>query len=456
MQLTGKGSSGSRAVSSKEIQFLFVLLFFFFFSFSSLTGTALALLNVRARAAVVMDGQTHKILYAKNPNLALKPASTTKLVTAMVVLDKLSPDAIVTVSRGAAYTPSIAPHLIPGERMSVRDLLYFALMRSINGAAVALAEAVSGSESAFTVLMNEKAASLGAKDTRYVNSTGLPAPGQYITASDLALILDGALRYPLIRKIIHTRIKVVDVDGRHFFLRNTDELLWSDDDMIGGKTGYTRAAENCLAFAASRDGCTLVGSLLGERVRGNLWIEGKRLLQKSYLVANGAAPPEIYKSPVVLTAYEPSKRRVWHRRIRRPRKRFLTRRYRRLLAERRIKRHERLLARRKRMLAGRYLHHPVKRRILIKRHRLLRGRSRLTAKSRRRTGIRRKRYTRHRIWRRHKKTVAKRHLRRPEKRYSSLKRKRLRRRVRFIARHYLHLSHKKALSSAKKGGPAAS
>ena len=404
MQLTGKGPSGSVLSGKSKIPIVPAFLFFSFFSVlffqTAKSGAAQAQIPVHARAAVIMDGQTHKLLYAKNPDLKLKPASTTKLVTAMVVLDKLAPDTLVTVSRRAAYTPSIAPHLRPGERMSVRDLLYFALMRSINGAAVALAEAVSGSESAFTVLMNQKAVSLGAKDTRYVNSTGLPARGQYITASDLALITDGALRYPLIRQIIHTREKDLDVDGRHVFLRNTDELLWSDDNLIGGKTGYTRAAEHCLAFAASRDGCTLVGSLLGERQRGNLWFEGKRLLEKSYQIANGAAPPEIYKSPVVFTAYEPLRRRVWRRHIRRHRRmRFLARRYRRLRAAR-------LLAARRRLLAKRYRrHHPVRRRARVR----CRLRRRRTAAARR----------------------------------ASLRRKQLlRRRVRLIARHYLSLNRK--------------
>ncbi len=367
-----------------------------------------------------MDGQTHKLLYAKNPNLRLEPASTTKLVTAMVALDKLYPDAMVRVSRRAAYTPSIAPHLRPGEMISVHDLLYFALMRSINGAAVALAEAVSGSESAFTVLMNQKAASLGAIQTRYVNATGLPAPGQYITASDLALILDGALRYPLIRQIIHTKQKEMDVDGRHVFLRNTDELLWSDGNLIGGKTGYTRAAENCLAFAASRGDCTLVASLLGERERGNLWLEGKRLLEKSYLVANGTTPPEIYKSPVVLTAYEPARRRIWSRSRRRyRRRRLMARHYRRLRLKKRMPMKRQLLS--KRLAANPHVKSHIKRRIRHRRRRLMA-----------------RRYRRH-----------------PVKKRVPLKRKLLRKRVQVIAGHYLHPDHKKGLP-AKKGSDAAS
>ncbi len=301
-----------------------------------------------------MDGQTHRILYAKNADLKLKPASTTKLVTAMVVLDKLSPDTIVVIGRNAAYTPSISPRLRPGDRVTVRDLLYLALMRSINGAAVALGEAVAGSESSFATLMNAKVASLNAKNTRFVNATGLPAPGQYITAENLAVILDSALKYPLIKQIINTREKDLYIDGRHLYLRNTDKLLWSNDDLIGGKTGYTRAAEHCLVFAASKGDCTIVTSLLGEHVRGRLWVDGQKLLEESTQVSNGTAQPEIYetpvKSPVVLTSYEPS------RHVRRHlRRNSRSMRLRRLAASRRARRirHNRQVLRARRLAASR-------------------------------------------------------------------------------------------------------
>ncbi len=369
MRLAAEGSSSGSVGFSRRFFISPVLLFISLSVLSfSVQGAAWARGDISAKAAVVMDSQTHRILYAKNADLKLKPASTTKLVTAMVALDRLNPDKMVRISREAAYTPSIAPHLRPGDIVSVHDLLYLALMRSINGAAVALAEAVSGSESAFAVLMNEKAASLNAKDTRYVNASGLPAPGQYITASDLALILDGALRYPLIRQIINTKEKDMYISGRHVYLQNTDKLLWSDDDLIGGKTGYTRAAEHCLVFAASKGDCTLVTSLLGERERGRLWLDGKRLLEKSYLVANGVAPPEIYKSSVVLTSYEPGR----HRHIRR--RHVMRRGHRRLLArhhavKRHAVRHNMHRSRRVRLIARHYLHHKHKKRFIVKKRR---------------------------------------------------------------------------------------
>ena len=267
-------------------------------------------LEVSARAAVVLDGETERILYAKNPDLKLPPASTTKLVTAMVALDRLNPEDMVTISKKAAGTPSVAPRLIPRQKLRVSDLLYLSLMRSINGATVALAEAAAGSEWEFVKLMNKKAQDLGALNTRFINASGLPGKGQYITALDLAKIMKASLSYPLIREIMNTREKVLVTDRKNFVLRNTNRMLWVDDCFIGGKTGFTRAARHCLAFAATKGQSTFVAALLGEGVRDSLWQNANALLSTSVLVANGEASPEIYvnaETPVLLASYDISK-----------------------------------------------------------------------------------------------------------------------------------------------------
>ncbi|MGD0282002.1 MAG: serine hydrolase [Dissulfurispiraceae bacterium] len=266
--------------------------------------------GVGARAAVVIDSATEKILYAKNPQWKLAPASTTKLVTAMVVLDTISPDTVITISENAADTPSVTPHLRAGERFTVRDILYLALMRSVNGAAVALAEAAAGSEPRFTVLMNEKVARLGAENTRFINASGLPGPGQYITAFDLSKVMKQALSYPLIKEIITTRTKDIhSVEGRRIFIKSTDQLLWMDEDLLGGKTGYTREARHCFVCAAQKGGYTLISSVLGESVRDDLWHDSQILLDRGYDVIQQKAEPVIYFSsaeerPVVLASYK--------------------------------------------------------------------------------------------------------------------------------------------------------
>lgn len=307
--------SGSRRLQAVILSFISIFLF---------AGFAWAD-DIGARAAIVLDGSTGRILYAKNPELKLMPASTTKLVTAMVALDKLNPDSVVTIRADAANVPSVSPHLRPGDKVTVRDLLYLALMRSINGAAVALSEATAGSQQAFVPLMNQKVASIGAVNTRYANASGLPDPGQYVTAHDLSRIMIAALKYPLIKQIINTRETSITIGRRSLYLRNTDKLLWADSGLIGGKTGYTRAAEHCLVFAASKGDDTLVAAILGDPVRDYLWRDGHTLIEKSYQVASGKAEPEIYvndsrQGPVVLTSYNPygscSTRRVSRRHIR--------------------------------------------------------------------------------------------------------------------------------------------
>jgi len=277
------------------------MVFYFFIGFfvgiSLLTSPFLRVCEgeIMARAAVVMESEGEKILYAKNPGLKQPPASTTKLVTAMVVMDYMKPEEIVTVSKKASSTSSVRPRLKGSEQFTVEDLLYVTLMKSDNGAAVALGEAVSGSERAFVEKMNEKAYRLGARNTRFINASGLPGPGQYITAHDLAKIMNESLRYPLIRKIILTKVKKVhSLDGRSIFLTNTNKLLWSEDNLLGGKTGYTRSARHCLAFAAEKGDSTLVAAVLGESRRSTLWQDAKKLISRGFTILTDELEPIIY------------------------------------------------------------------------------------------------------------------------------------------------------------------
>ena len=270
--------------------------------------------DISARAAVVIDGTSGNILYAKNPNVKLFPASTTKLVTAMVVLDRMDPEAVVTISANAANTPSVSPRLRAGEKLKVRDLLNIALIRSVNSAAVALAESVSGSEESFAKLMNEKALSIGAENTRYINASGLPGDGQYITAYDLSLIMKEALRYPMIKEIINTRAQQVYTEGgRKIFVKNTNHLLWSDEDMVGGKTGYTKAARHCFVCAGQKGDSVLIAAVLGESVRNELWHDASTLLTRGEDVLGKKREPEIYyssisQSPIVYASQKVKKK----------------------------------------------------------------------------------------------------------------------------------------------------
>ncbi|QWR76843.1 D-alanyl-D-alanine carboxypeptidase family protein [Candidatus Magnetomonas plexicatena] len=259
------------------------------------TGAGAA--DITARSAVIMDTDSDQVLYAKNPLLKQPPASTAKLVTAMVVLDNLDTMDVTTISANAAELSSGSVELREGDRYYIGDLLHIMLMKSVNGAAVALAEAVSGSEGAFVNLMNKKAKRVGANNTRYINSHGLPGGGQYITAYDLAIVMRESLQYPVIKNIIIKKTKTVSsIDGSTASLTNTNKLLWKDDDLLGGKTGYTKAARHCLAFAAEHGENTFVAAVLGDSQRSNLWRSAETVLNKGYNISESHTKPEIHFS----------------------------------------------------------------------------------------------------------------------------------------------------------------
>ena len=250
----------------------FTLVLAVLFSFPSIPAAAVSQKRIPAKAAVVMD-DSGAVLFAKFPNARLAPASTVKLVTAMVAIDSLDPATTVMISKKAGKVRSIKPRLHPDEVMTVSDLLHLSLMKSINSAAVALAEATAGSESEFVARMNRKAKEIGASNTLFANASGLPGKGtQYTTASDLALIMKAALCYPLIREILGKKEYLIrTAAGRDILLENSNDLLWRQDNVIGGKTGYTGNARHCFVCAINTEKGPLFTAVLGARSRSSLW-----------------------------------------------------------------------------------------------------------------------------------------------------------------------------------------
>ena len=225
---------------------------------------------IPAEAAVLMDS-AGTVVYAKYPDAKLAPASTVKLVTAMVVLDQLETSFKVRISKKAAKVKTIPPKIYSDEELAVLDLLHLALMKSINSAAVALAEATAGTEREFVALMNRKAREIGAKTTLFANASGLPEGKQYTTASDLALIMKAAFSYPVIKDILAKKIWIVTTStGRVIVLENSNGLLWQKDNFIG-KTGYTGDARHCFACAIDTDKGPFYTAVLGARSRNSLW-----------------------------------------------------------------------------------------------------------------------------------------------------------------------------------------
>ncbi len=272
---------------------------------SLLSASAVSADDIASRAAVVMDAATGRVLFAKNPDLRLMPASTTKLMTALVVVDRADVNDVVTVSARAASAPPTKIGLMKGNTVLIETLLNAALIKSANDAAVALAEAVAGSEENFVDLMNSKALALGLDNTRFVNANGLPGPGQYITAYDLAEIMREAIKHPLLKDILGTRVtELTTGDGKTTFIKNTNRLLWSDEEFLAGKTGYTRQARHCFVGAGERETDTIIVALLSTPSRDLLWEETEYLMAFGTKVLHDLEEPIVY---IVQADYDAAK-----------------------------------------------------------------------------------------------------------------------------------------------------
>lgn len=254
-----------------------LLAFFYFLLLPALSEAAyLVPPPIDAQAAIVMDAETKAILYEKQPNKRMFPASTTKIMTFMLAQQLGSPNSIVSVSSKAAGCEGSSLDLAKGDQLSLRDLLYGLMLVSGNDAAEAVAEHISGSIPRFVHQMNEKAAMLGARSTHFVNPHGLPDNRHYTTAYDLALLTAHALQNPEFTQISGTKsIAIRFLDGKTRRLTNTNRLLGTYPGVNGGKTGYTKAAGDCLVATAQREGVRLIVVVLNDDER---WSDARNLL----------------------------------------------------------------------------------------------------------------------------------------------------------------------------------
>ncbi|MGD9763064.1 MAG: D-alanyl-D-alanine carboxypeptidase [Candidatus Binatia bacterium] len=229
------------------------------------------LFRLTARAAMVIDAKTGEVHYARNPSLQLPPASTTKVLTALIALRETSPDELMRVSKFASSMPASKAYLRAGSILTSRDLLYALMLRSANDASVVIAEHIGGSVAGFARRMNETARAIGADESNFVTPNGLPASGHYATVRDLTTLMRAALATPGMRDLLSTPSIVIEPasgPGRRIALRSTNRMLWRDDLHIIGKTGWTRAAKRCFVGAASADGREVILAVLGSQ---DLW-----------------------------------------------------------------------------------------------------------------------------------------------------------------------------------------
>lgn len=223
-------------------------------------------LPLSSASALLMEKETGTILLQQNAHQKLEPASVTKVMTLLLVMEavdsgRLSLDEPVPVSAHAAGMGGSQVYLKEGERLSVSDLIKCVAVVSGNDCAVALAERLSGSESAFVDQMNQKAQALGMEDTHFVNCTGLPAPGHLTSAYDIALMSRQLLlHHPDIRQ--YTTIWTDSIRNGAFGLTNTNRLIRFYDGATGLKTGFTASAQYCMSAAAQRNGMELIAVVM--------------------------------------------------------------------------------------------------------------------------------------------------------------------------------------------------
>lgn len=235
-------------------------------------------------ASIVMDVKTGAVLTEHEIHRRWPPASTTKILSALLVIERLPLDRVVSISpRAAAQRNGSSIGLEVGEQWLVSDLLSAMMVRSANDAAVALAEATSGSVERFAEEMNVRAARLGARNSHFVNPHGLHDPGHYTTAYDLALIARYALRHPTFARLVSTQVWVLTrADRPQQEYVNSNKFLGRYTGADGVKTGWTAASGPCLVASATREGWQLLAVVLNSQSSQQMYRDVEGMLDQTF------------------------------------------------------------------------------------------------------------------------------------------------------------------------------
>lgn len=233
-------------------------------------------------ATIVVDQKSKKVLSSNNAHVRLAMASTTKIMTAMVVLDNVADvDVQLAIPQEAVGVEGSSVYLRRNEIWTIRDLLYALMLRSGNDAAVALSIVVGGSVQDFVDMMNARAQRLGLKDTHFTNPHGLHDDNHYTTAYDLAMITAEAMQNPLFKTIVSAKSYVVEGNFTHdrYYLGNKNKMLLMMEGADGVKTGYTKNSGRCLVSSATRENTQLICVVLNVH---DMWNVSKNLLEKGF------------------------------------------------------------------------------------------------------------------------------------------------------------------------------
>ena len=266
--------------------------------------------EVQAKGAVLMDADSGKVLYARGAEQELPPASVTKIMTMLLILEgveqgRISLDDAVQVSENAASMGGSQMYLEPGEQHTVEELLMGVAMVSANDGCVALAEHLCGSVEIFVEKMNSRAKELGMNNTNFVNTNGLPAENHYSSAYDIAVMTSELLQHESSHEWLTKKQAIVQIGlpgkEKDFELINTNKLLYQYDGALGVKTGFTQDAMFCLSGAAEREGMRLVAVVLGAETSAIRFSETMKLMDygfanyESYVVAKKGECRKKYK-----------------------------------------------------------------------------------------------------------------------------------------------------------------
>lgn len=227
---------------------------------------------VNGASAVLMDMETGQVLFAKAPHSRRSPASTTKIMTGILLIERCKMDDIISASKKASETPFTSLHLKPGEKISALDLLTGMMVRSANDAAVAAAEHVAGSVPKFVAMMNKKAAEIGCKNTHFVTPNGLYNKNHYSSAYDMCLMARYGLKYSLFNDVVNTRKYTLASRT----LNKADLVVFAKNNFLknypgadGVKSGYLKQSKSCYVGSATRNGWRLVSTVLGSENSAN-------------------------------------------------------------------------------------------------------------------------------------------------------------------------------------------
>ncbi|MBU1043735.1 MAG: serine hydrolase [Candidatus Omnitrophica bacterium] len=238
--------------------------------------------GLTAKSAIIMDAATGKVLYSRNANVRMPAASTVKVLTAIMSANNLDLNSYLTISKRAAGIAPSKVYLTEKAEYKVIDLIKCLLMASANDAGVVLAEAMAQTEFQFSLRMNEQAKKMGAKDSFFLNATGLPEykKRQYSTAYDLALFMKACMNNRQLVSIMQTKMtEVAGSDKKVISIKNHNKFLWRDSNDLIGKTGYTTKAGHCFLGAFTSRNRKLIVAIQGSH---KPWDDLNYLINKKY------------------------------------------------------------------------------------------------------------------------------------------------------------------------------